>query len=62
VPQEETVPLSKEERALVQKIAERDGITFDEAASRLVSDGLARRVRSRTGKTPAKVYPMRKPR
>lgn len=50
------VPLSPAERELVRKIAARDGITEEEAASNLVKGALERRVRRRTGKGPAKVY------
>jgi hypothetical protein len=48
--------LTKQERALVKRIADRDGVTEEEAATRLVKQALARRVKKRTGKTPAKVY------
>lgn len=52
----EQTALTKAEREMVKKIAERDGVTEDEAASRLVSAAIARRVKKRTGKVPAKVY------
>jgi len=45
---------------IVRAIAKRDGVSEDEAASQLLSEGLARRVKKRTGKNPAKVYAMRK--
>lgn len=48
--------LTASERELLQKIADRDGVSLDEAATRLAKQGLARRVKRRTGKTPAKVY------
>ena len=48
--------LSPAERALVKRIADRDGITEDEAATNLVKTALARRVKKRTGKGPARVY------
>ena len=54
------VPLTATERALVKRIADRDGITEDEAATQLVKTALARRVRKRTGKGPARVYGIRK--
>lgn len=54
------VPLSDKEMDQVKRIAERDGVSIDEAASRLFSEGMARRVKKRTGKAPAKVYAMRK--
>lgn len=56
----ESVPLTKAERALVQRVAARDGISEEEAATRLVQSALARRVRRRTGKGQAKVYGMNK--
>lgn len=52
--------LTQREREMVKRIAARDGISEDEAASNLVSAALARRVKKRTGKAPAKVYSMRK--
>lgn len=52
----EQTALTKAEREMVKRIADRDGCTEDEAASRLVSAALARRVRKRTGKVPARVY------
>jgi len=54
----QTVMLTDPELDLVRSIAEAEGITEDEAASRLTSQALARRVKRNTGKTPAKVYPM----
>lgn len=52
--------LTKAEREIVQRIADRDGVTLDEAATRLAKEGLARRVKKRTGKAPAKVYDLRR--
>jgi hypothetical protein len=40
--------LSDDERAWVEAVAAQEGISFDEALERLVSDGLAERVRQRT--------------
>jgi NAD+--asparagine ADP-ribosyltransferase len=48
--------LSRDEQSVLRQIAERDGVSVDDAASRLVSSALARRVRKRTGKGPARVY------
>ena len=54
--------LSRDEQALLRRIAERDGVSVDDMASRLVQSALARRVRKRTGKGPARVYGLpRKP-
>ena len=51
--------LSQKERELVKRIAERDGVTEDEAATQLVKAALARRVKKRTGRVPARVYSIR---
>lgn len=48
--------LTDKERELLRLVAESEGITEDEAASRLVSNALAQRVKRKTGRTPAKVY------
>lgn len=53
---DEATHLTKQEMELVKQIAQRDGITEDEAASRLFSAALARRVKKRTGKAPAKSF------
>jgi hypothetical protein len=53
------VPLNSKERDMVRRIAERDGVSEEEAATRLVQTALARRVRKRTGKAPARVYSIR---
>lgn len=52
--------LNAKEREMVRRIAEQDGITVDEAATRLVRAALARRVRKRTGRGPARVYSMKR--
>lgn len=51
--------MSEKEREIVRRIAERDGVTEDEAATRLVKEALARKVRRKTGSGPAKVYGMK---
>lgn len=53
------VLLTDKERELVRRVAATEGVTEEEAASKLVSDALARRVKKRTGRTPAKVYQIR---
>jgi len=53
--------LSKEEAELAKQIAQQKGITEEEAASLIIKGGIARRVKKRTGKNPAKVYSIRKP-
>ena len=57
---DEATHLTEREMEQVRKIARRDGITEDEAASRLFSAALARKVKKRTGKAPARVYQVRK--
>lgn len=59
MPAEDQTNLNRAEREVVKKIAERDGISEDEAATQLVKAALERRVRKRTGKGPARVFPMR---
>lgn len=48
--------MSDEERALVGAVAKLYGITEEEAHDCLAKTSLARRVRKRTGRAPAKVY------
>jgi hypothetical protein len=50
------VSFSQEERERIQKVADKAGMTFDEAAEILSSGGIADRVKKRTGYRPAKVY------
>lgn len=52
----EHTALSERERQLVQQVADQRGITFEEAAEQMAKEGLASRVRRRTGRSPAKVY------
>ncbi len=59
MPAEDQTNLNKAERAVVTKIAERDGISEDEAATQLVKAALERRVRKKTGKGPARVFDVR---
>lgn len=56
----ENLALSEKELELVSRIASRDGISLDQAATNLAKAGLARRVRKRTGKGPARVYNIKK--
>ena len=60
MPRDETLALSGKEMEAVRHIAKRDGISEEEAATKLVQSALARRVRRRTGRGPAKVYGMRR--
>jgi hypothetical protein len=59
VTKETALALTESELALVRKIAARDGMTEDQAATQLMQSGLARRVRKKTGNRPARVYSMR---
>jgi hypothetical protein len=56
----EGVALTAKELELVKRIAQRDGITEDEAATNLAKAALARRTRKRTGKAPARVYQIKR--
>lgn len=58
--EEDRTALTKAEMALIERIARRDGVTVDEAATNLAKAGLARRVKKKSGKAPAKVYTMRR--
>lgn len=60
MPDPDRTTLSKAERDALRRIAERDGVSEDEAATRLCREALARLVKKRSGKPPAKVYTMRK--
>ena len=55
----ESTPFSAKEMELIERVAQRDGITTDEAATNLGKAALARRTRKRTGRAPAKVYGIR---
>lgn len=59
MPAEDQTNLNKAERDVVKRIAERDGISEDEAATKLVKAALERRVRKKTGKGPARFFEMR---
>lgn len=53
MPKEETTAFTDRERALIEQVAVERGISFNEAAAQLASEGLARRVQKRTGRRPA---------
>jgi uncharacterized protein YpmB len=57
---DEKLVLSQEEAQLVKRIAAQHGISEEEAAELVVKKEVARRVRLRTGKGPAKVYSIKK--
>lgn len=60
---DELTAFSEQERKAIEQVAALRGVSFEEAAQQMCSEGLARRVRRSTGKPPAKVYqmPRRKP-
>lgn len=47
--------LSEREKALVEQVAQQRGLSFEEAVETLAKEGLAQRIRRKTGKLPAKV-------
>lgn len=52
--------LSEKERQAVERVAQQRGITFEEAVEQMAREGLASRVRRKTGKLPARVYEIRR--
>jgi hypothetical protein len=44
------------ERQAIEAIAQQRGVTFEEAIEQMAKEGLASRVRRKTGRAPAKVY------
>lgn len=52
------VSFTKREAELVARYAAREGLSEDEAATRLAQEELARRVKKRTGK--ARVHPLKR--
>lgn len=54
----ETTAFGEKERQVIEQVAQRRGISFEQAAQQLVQEGLAIRVRRGTGRSPAKVYDM----
>ena len=52
--------LSNAELEQVKRIADRDGITIEEAATRLTQQWLQEKVKRRTGKAPARVYDIKR--
>jgi hypothetical protein len=50
--------LSEREKALIEQVAQQRGITFEEAVETLAKEGLAKRIQRKTGRLPAKVYPL----
>ncbi len=56
VPEPDLTTFTTAELELVKRIAERDGTTVEEAATKLGQQWLKAKVKRRTGNTPAKVY------
>lgn len=56
----EQTALSDREREAVQRVADQRGVTFEEAVEAMAKEGLAARVRRKTGRAPAKVYELRR--
>ncbi len=56
----EKLSLTGKELEQVRRIAKRDGRDEDEVATELVQAALARRVRKRTGKGPARIYAIKR--
>jgi predicted kinase len=52
----EHTALSERERQAIEQVAQQRGITFEEAIEQMAKEGLAARVRRKTGRAPAKVY------
>jgi predicted kinase len=59
MPSEQTA-LSEKERKAVEQVAEQRGVTFEEAIEQMAKEGLAARVRRKTGRGPARVYELRR--
>ena len=57
---DERVNLTDEEAELAAQIAAQFGLTVEEATTLVVKACIARRMKKRTGKNPAKVYSIRK--
>lgn len=55
----EKLLLSKKEAELAKEVARIYGISEEEAATLVLKAGIAHRVKKRTGKAPAKVYPIK---
>lgn len=57
---DEKLILSKDEGELADEIAKRFGLPVKEASELVVKASIARRMKKRTGKSPAKVYSIRR--
>ena len=59
MPAEQTA-VSEKERQAIEAVAQQRGITFEEAVEQMAKEGLASRVRRKTGRAPARVYELRR--
>lgn len=59
MPAEHTA-LSERERQAVEQVAQQRGISFQDALDQMAREGLASRVRRKTGRAPARVYELRR--
>lgn len=62
---EKTTPINvhKNEKRIAETVADMYSVpSNDECVSLLVKAAIARRVKKRTGKSPARVYPIKRPR
>lgn len=57
---DEKLILSKAEAEVAREIADRYGMTQEEAGTLVLKACMARRLKKRTGKNPAKVYSIKK--
>lgn len=51
---------SDRERAVLQRVADERGVSFEQAVTELMREAIAQHVRRRLGRTPAQVYPLRR--
>jgi len=57
---DEKLVLSKDEGEIAEEVAKRFGLPVKEASELVVKASIARRMKKRTGKNPAKVYGIRR--
>ena len=53
MPKEEPAAFSDKERALIEQVANERGLSFEEVVAELMKEGLASRVRKKTGRRPS---------
>jgi ribosomal protein L23 len=57
---EEKLALSKQEAELAEELARRFGLPVEEVTTLVMKASIARRMKKRTGKNPAKVYSIKR--